>query len=204
MECSSSCQPGKGWDRGRGTGAGAQGVQELHGAPAGGTADGRFVRKHQHRLPGPQQTPHPGIPLPCRGAEPAEVPHPHEPARQHVLQEPPDKLLPAQPGDALVAARPVGPAEAHAVLIHCRDPRGIQRGLLHFRVTYSNARRPPPAARPSPLTFPNLPHNFLQIQFGLDILRPSVLNDCPSITLNPNATKFMLPGKMNIPLPLAA
>ena len=61
-----------------------------------------------------------------------------------------------------------------------------------------------PAARPSPLTFPNLPHNFLQIQFGLDILRPSVLNDCPSITLNPNATKFMLPGKMNIPLPLAA
>jgi hypothetical protein len=66
-------------------------------------------------------------------------------------------------------------------------------------------RQPPTANRqPSPLTFPNLPRNFLQIRFGLDMLRPSVLKDCPSITLNPNPTKNMLPAKMDIPTPLLA
>ena len=56
----------------------------------------------------------------------------------------------------------------------------------------------------SQCAFPNLPRNFLQIRFGLDMLRPSVLKDCPSITLNPNPTKNMLPAKMDIPTPLLA
>ncbi len=43
-----------------------------------------------------------------------------------------------------------------------------------------------------------LPHNFLQIRFGLDMLPPPALEDCPSITLNPNRTKSMLPAKMDI------
>ena len=69
-----------------------------------------------------------------------------------------------------------------------------------------SAQRQPPTAnrQPSYLTFPNLPRNFLQIRFGLDMLRPSVLKDCPSITLNPNPTKNMLPAKMDIPTPLLA
>jgi hypothetical protein len=66
-------------------------------------------------------------------------------------------------------------------------------------------RQPPTANRQPPyLTFPNLPRNFLQIRFGLDMLRPSVLKDCSSITLNPNPTKNMLPAKMDIPTPLLA
>ena len=66
--------------------------------------------------------------------------------------------------------------------------------------------RPLPTAnrQPSYLTFPNLPHDFLQIRFGLDMLQSSVLKDCPSITLNPNPTKNMLPAKMDIPTPLLA
>jgi len=38
----------------------------------------------------------------------------------------------------------------------------------------------------------------------LDMLRSSVLKDCPSITLNPNPTKNMLHAKMDISTPLLA
>ena len=90
------------------------------------------------------------------------MPHPHQPARQHMLQEPPQKWIrmpphclltptgrllrrrlsqprarglrffPAQLRDLLIATLPLCPAEAHAPLIHRRDPRGIYRRFLHI------------------------------------------------------------------------
>ena len=58
-----------------------------------------------------------------------------------MLQEAPQKLLAAQPGDALVTALPAGPAEPDAILLHCRDPVGVHGGLLHSRNEGSEVRQ---------------------------------------------------------------
>ena len=116
----------------RGPGAGPQGVQELHETAAAKTANFHLVRAFQDRLPRPQQMAHPGIPLLGRRTEPAKVPHLHEPPRQNVLQEPPQEFLSSQPGDFCQAALPVGPAEAHAIMIHGGDPGGVQGRLLQI------------------------------------------------------------------------
>ena len=133
----------------RGPGAGPQGVQELHETAAAKTANFHLVRAFQDRLPRPQQMAHPGIPLLGRRTEPAKVPHLHEPPRQHVLQEPPQEFLSSQPGDFCQAALPVGPAEAHAIMIHGVIREASKAVFCKYRATYANALAPLPTSRAS-------------------------------------------------------
>ena len=116
-------------------GAGAQGVQELHGT--GHRRDNRWLVCHGSSVPpprpaaGPQQTPHPGRPFPGRRTPP-EVPHPHEPKRsgdRRRRREPPPV-----PGFDLREDLPVRPSRQFQIKTPQRGPRLTQRGrrILRF------------------------------------------------------------------------